>query len=464
MKDHYQLLIVGGGPAGFSAATVAADHGLDVALLDEQAAPGGQIYRAMESVPEQRALQLGDEYQRGRALVQAFRSSGAAYFPRTQVWSVSPDREIALTQQERCRILTADQVLISVGAMERPLPFPGWTLPGVMTAGAAQILFKAHGMAPDAGVVMAGTGPLLLLLAWQYMHAGVKVETILDTAPRSNLLHALPHLPKAMLAAHYITKGLKYQRDLVASGVSIRQNVQELRARGEHDLESVSFRHKGREQQLKTGFLLTHFGLIPNSHLARSAGCEHYWDNSQQCWRPELDSWGNSSRAGILIAGDSSGIGGARTAEHAGRLAAFQALYALGVLDQQQRDRLAARDRNWMNKDLWIRPFLEGLFRIPRSLLAVADDETVVCRCEEVTAGQIRQAVTEGHGDSNQVKFLTRCGMGPCQGRQCSDPVAQVVAAAGGTRMKKAGYYRVRPPVTPLTLGQLADLYRAGKP
>jgi NADPH-dependent 2,4-dienoyl-CoA reductase/sulfur reductase-like enzyme len=459
VKDHYQLVIIGAGPAGLSAAMVAADHGLSVAVLDEQVAPGGQIYRAMESISAERAGLLGAEYQRGRKLVSAVRNSNIDYFPDTQVWSLNGKRELGVLQRMTPSMITADQVLLANGAMERPVPFPGWTLPGVMNAGAGQILFKAHGIVPADGVVLAGSGPLLLLLAWQYMHAGVKIQAILDLTPMRNHLRALPRLPRALLAGHYLTKGLGYKKDLKHAGVRTLHNVSSLRADGIDHLATVGFRHKNRQHTLETDLLLVHFGVIPHTHLSRAAGCRHEWDKSQQCWRPQLDDWGNSSIDGILIAGDGAGIGGARTAEHAGRLAALQATHALGLITQHERDRLARNDRKWMRSDLHVRPFLEAYFYIPDELLRVPDDSTVVCRCEEVTAGQIRKAVADGHRDSNQAKFLTRCGMGPCQGRQCADAVAHVVAAAGGEPVAEGGHYRGRPPVTPLTLGQLASLY-----
>ncbi len=458
-KQHYSLVIIGAGPAGMSAAVVAAEHGLDVALLDEQKTPGGQIYRAMESIPPERAKLLGSEYQRGGKLVSALRDSDVNYFPNTQVWSLNHKREIGLLHGKTASMISADQVLLASGAMERPLPFPGWTLPGVMNAGAGQILFKAHGIVPADGVVLAGSGPLLLLLAWQYMHAGVKIKAVLDLTPIRNHLRALPYLPRALLAGHYLLKGMAYKKDLKQAGICTLHNVSELHANGKQQLESISFKHRGKQQTINTEQLLTHFGVTPHIHLSQAAGCKHYWNKSQQCWSPQVDNWGNSSINGILIAGDGAGIGGARTAEHAGRLAALQVIYALGRIKKQQRKQLGRNDRKWMFEERHIRPFLEAFFHIPKKLLSVPDDNTVVCRCEEVTAGEIRQAVADGHGDSNQVKFLTRCGMGPCQGRLCAEAVAHIVATSSNEVKPQRSLYRGRPPVTPLTLGQLASLY-----
>ncbi|HFD11744.1 MAG TPA: FAD-binding protein [Crenotrichaceae bacterium] len=461
MDNHYQLLIIGAGPAGLAAATTASRLGVSCALLDEQPEPGGQIYRSIESVSGQRAQTLGSEYLRGKQLAKAFRDCDAAYFPETQVWSLNNQRQVGILHKEESKIITADQILVASGAMERPVPFPGWTLPGVMQAGAGQILFKSAGMIPDDGVVLAGSGPLLLLLAWQYMHAGVEIKAILDVTPLSNHLLALPKLPKALLAHQYLSKGLAYQKELRRAGVKTKIGVSSLQANGEEYLESVSYNHFSRQQTIETDVLLTHFGVIPHIWLTQSAGCHHIWDKHQQCWRPQHDEWGKTSIDGILVAGDGAGINGARSAEHAGRLAGLQAVYALRVITRQERDEQAVNDRKWMLDDRHIRPFLEAYFAIPDEILATPDNHTIICRCEEVTAGEIRNAVKNGHGDSNQVKFLTRCGMGPCQGRQCANAVAHIVADAGGAPVSDQSHFRGRPPVTPLTLAQLASLSEA---
>ncbi len=458
-KAHYSLVIIGAGPAGLAAAAAAAGHGLDIALLDEQRAPGGQIYRAIESIPAERARLLGSEYRRGEDLVGAIRNSDVEYFPDTQIWSLNREREIGLVHGRSAAMISADQVVLAGGAIERPVPYPGWTLPGVMNAGAGQILLKAQGIVPANGVVLAGSGALLLLLAWQYMRAGVQIKALLDCTPMHNHLRALPYLPRALLARHYLLKGLQYKLDLKRAGISTLQNVSDMQADGEQRVESVSYRHRGRQHTIKTDLLLTHFGVIPHIQLSQAAGCRHYWDKSQQCWRPQVDEWGNSSVNGILIAGDGVGIGGARTAEHAGRLTALEAVRALGRVSQHERDRLARNDRKWMREEQHIRPFLEAFFHLPGKLLAAPADDTVVCRCEEVTAGAIRKAISEGHDDSNQVKFLTRCGMGPCQGRQCAESVTHIVAGATGKSLPEVGLFRVRPPITPLTLEQLGSLF-----
>ncbi len=460
MNNHYQLVIIGGGAAGLSAAVTAANYDLRIALIDEQAAIGGQIYRGIESVPKQRGKQLGDDYLHGKSLATAFHRSDVDYFSSTQVWSVNKQGEIGIVNNNQAQILTADQIIIATGAMERPVPFPGWTLTGVMNAGAGQVLFKSAGVVPKNEMVLAGSGPLLLLLATQYLHAGIKIKALLDMSTLTNHLYALPKLPQALLAAHYLIKGMKLQQELKQAGIPILEGVSGLKALGDDNkINSISFKHNRKQKTFTTDLLLIHFGVIPHIWLTQSVGCHHRWDDSQQCWQPKHDQWGKTNLDGILIAGDGSSINGAKAAEYSGKISALQAVYALGKINKQQRHQLTLPAKKSKQQERCIRPFLERWFAISDALLITADDETLVCRCEEITAGEIRQAVHEGHHDSNQIKFINRCGMGACQGRQCANAVANIVAAETGKTIHEAGIYRGRPPVTPITLGQLANLY-----
>ena len=459
MNKHYELVIIGAGAAGLSAAITASKHGLKVALLDEQNKVGGQIYRGIESISKERGAQLGDDYLHGKTLAEGFHLSGADYFPNTQVWSLNKQREIGIIKANKTQTITANQVIIATGAMERPVPFLGWNLTGVMNAGAGQVLFKSAGVVPEIPVVLAGSGPLLILLAAQYIRAGVTVKALLDMSTTENHLSALSKLPRALLKANYLIKGMQLQQELKQANVPMLEGVSDLKAFGDDDkLERVEFRHKGTLKTLDTQLLLTHFGVIPQVWLTQAAGCEHQWDARQKCWRPKQDQWGRTSLDGLLIAGDGGGIEGAKAAEYAGEITALQVVCLLGGIDQQQRNQLAKQAKKAKKSEHHIRPFLENWFAVSEDLLTRVEDETVICRCEEVSAGEIRAAIHQEHDDSNQVKFITRCGMGACQGRQCANAVAHIVAAETGKSVNISGLYRGRPPITPITIGQLASL------
>ncbi len=456
--EHYDIAVIGAGPAGLSAAACAAEQGANTLLLDEQNSLGGQIYRHIELSSDLQKQRLGPDYASGSEVSKRFVQSGAVHLPQARVWSLSSSGEIGISRKQSATMVQARQTIIATGALERPIPFPGWDLPGVMHAGAGQILFKAHQIVPSKDVVLAGSGPLLLLLAWQYLQVGLKVQAILDLTPKANHINAIKQLPSALLASQYLRKGLYYRWQLHKAGIPIISGVKQMRANGHKHISSVSFFKDGEHKSLETEHLLVHFGVIPNTNLSMAAGCQHHWDDAQQCWRPTLNKWGQSSNPGIFITGDGASIAGAKSAAYSGEIAAIQALFTLGKITIKQRDELALLLQVSLKKDKRIRPFLESYFRIPASAFAEVPEETTICRCEEVTAGQIHKTIADGHIDSNQVKFLTRCGMGPCQGRQCGQAVAHIVAEKTGTSVIQAGVYRARPPVNRLTLGELSSL------
>ena len=456
LRDEYDVAVVGAGPAGLAAASLCARAGLAAVLFDEQPAPGGQIYRAVTETPVPRDTLFGEDYWHGAQLAKEFQASGAAYVPGAVVWSLSRDREIGVSVGGAARMLRADRVILATGALERPFPIPGWTLPGVMTAGAAQILLKTGGLLPDGRTVLAGCGPLLWLLAWQSLNAGARIDAILDTTPRANRAAAAPHAP-AFLLSPYFRKGLGLMMS-VRNRVRVVPNVVELRAEGDGRVQSVAYRvGNGPEQRLPVDHLLLHQGVVPNVNLAMSAGIEHRWDDMQLCWIPALTADGDSSVAGIAVAGDGAGIAGAQAAETRGRLAALAAVRALRPDAPSRALPSATALRKRLARQTRGRAFLDLLYR-PAPQFRMPAGDTIVCRCEEVTARQIADTVALGCLGPNQMKSFLRSGMGPCQGRLCGLTVTELIARARGVPPQEVGYYRLRPPVKPITLAELAAL------
>jgi len=462
MSTQCDLLVVGAGPAGLAAATVAAQQGVDTVLLDEQPAPGGQIYRAITTTPLRDRKVLGEDYWQGESLLAPFLTSGARHIPDATVWAVSaakhpPDDgfEVAYSVNGQARLLSAHHLLLATGAQERPFPIPGWTLPGVITAGAAQILLKSAGLVPTGPTVLAGCGPLLYLLAWQYLNVGVKIDALLDTTPLENLSRALPHTLD-FLRSSYLGKGLKLLH-AVKAAVPIVKRVNTLQAQGSDTLTGVRYTAGGQARTLPARQLLLHQGVVPNVHLSRAVGAEHVWNEALDCWVPKVDAWGATSVPGISIAGDGAGIAGALAAEHYGRLAALGATLSLGRISVAQRDHQARGHRERLAVALRGRAFLDALYKTAPQFRRPGGD-TMVCRCEEVTAAQVRETIKLGCSGPNQLKSFLRCGMGPCQGRFCGLTVAEIIAEERNVPVSEVGYYRLRFPVKPLTLGELASL------
>jgi len=453
--DSCQLAVIGAGPAGLAAAIEASAVGLSVVVLDEQPLPGGQIYRSLEQQKNGKRPSLGSDYEQGRPLLRAFRDSSADYRPLSQVWEVTPQRHIHYNCDGISRCLRAEFLIIAGGAQERPVPIPGWTLPGVMTAGAAQILLKSAALgAPQA--VFAGSGPLLYLVAWQYLQAGLPIAAILETTPRANYLRAAPYLPAVLTLPSYLTKGFSMMAALRRAGVPWIKGVTGLRAEGDEQLEAIAYRVNGDWRRVESDHLFLHQGIVPNTNLTVSIGCHHVWNERQTCWQVQRDDWGVTSVEGVAVAGDGGGIGGAIAAQLQGRLAALGAAHRQGSLSGAERDQRARPLRRLLTKEYRVRAFLDTLYRPADWLRRPMEDETVVCRCEGVTAGEVRAAAALGCPGPNQLKAFTRAGMGPCQSRQCGLTVGELIAETSGMEMAETGYLRTRPPIKPISLGSLA--------
>ncbi|QHJ00887.1 FAD-dependent oxidoreductase [Xylophilus rhododendri] len=461
------LLVVGAGPAGLAAATRAAGLGLATVLIDEQPAPGGQIYRAVSSTPVQARDILGADYWHGLGLLQPFFDSGAKHLASATVWSINrrdgdAGFEVAYSvatpgQDPQAALLHCRHIVLATGAQERPFPIPGWTLPGVITAGAAQILLKTSGVVPEGRTVLAGGGPLLYLLAWQYLNAGVRIEAILETAPPGQWRKALP-FAWGFLRSPYLGKGLKLLR-AVRAAVPIVQGVTSLEAIADATGQVGQLRYEagGQGRTIAVDQLLLHQGVVPNTNLSRAIGAEHEWSERQDCWQPVVDAWGASSVPQLTIAGDGAGIAGAAAAEHRGRIAAVHAAAALGCIDSATRDREAAPHRAALTLATRGREFFEALYQAPPQFRRPVGD-TIVCRCEEATAEQVRHAARLGCQGPNQLKAFLRCGMGPCQGRFCGLTVTELIADEQQRHPREVGYYRLRFPTKPVTLGEIASL------
>lgn len=454
------LLIVGSGPAGMSAAVTARRAGLDVLVIDEQPAPGGQIWRDIETVAAtERAGLLGAAYLEGCTAAEAFRASGAAYQPGSQLWQIEPGFRAFVTKGGRARIIEARTILLATGAQERPAPFRGWTLPGILTVGAGQILLKNAGQVPANPVWLAGSGPLMLLYMTQLLKAGGKIAGYLDTTPPGRLTSSLRHLPSALRAVGELYKGMKWSLSLRASGVRIIRHVTDIEALGNERLETIRYRTAaGADETIEVDTLLIHEGVIPQLHVALGLGCEVTWRDKQDCYVPKLDAWGETSQPNVFIAGDGAGIAGAKAAALRGEIAALGIARKLGQITPHAAIKAAKPLRAKLNHQLAIRPFLDALFR-PREAIFVPDDETVVCRCEEVTAREVRAKAHIGRPGANQVKAFTRAGMGPCQGRQCGYTVTRILAEVEGRSASEVGFFNIRPPLKPVTIGELASLH-----
>jgi NADPH-dependent 2,4-dienoyl-CoA reductase/sulfur reductase-like enzyme len=456
MMSKRDLVVIGAGPAGMAAAAMAADLGLTVTVLDEQPRAGGQIYRDVDRVPERRGRILGKDYTDGASLTAGLRHDGIDHVAGAVVWAIEDGFCISYTKDGRGAQVTAERILLATGALERPMPIPGWVLPGVMTAGAGQILLKQSGVLAR-NAVLVGSGPLLYLLAAQMVRAGTPPLAMVETQTRRELIGAARHLGGALRGWRYLLKGLGLLAEITRARVPRYTGAQNLRIEGTDRAEAVTFFARGTSHRIACNTVFLHHGVVPNTQAARSVGAVHDWDAGQACFAPRLDQWGSTSVAGLFSAGDGAGIGGAKAAELAGQLAALKVAEELGRLSSAERDRKAEPIRSALYGELAARPFLDAAYP-PCSETLLPADSTVICRCEEVTAGDIRHYAKLGCLGPNQTKAFGRAGMGPCQGRYCGLTVTALLADANGQTPDATGYYRIRPPLKPVTLGELASM------
>ena len=451
-KPTVDLIVIGAGPAGMSAALEATRHGLSVVVLDEQGSPGGQIYRNIQQADAHSRRVLGDDYQAGAPLVEQFLQCGARYVAGAAIWQVTPQRQVHFIVEGRAESLHGRHVVIATGAFERPMPIPGWTLPGVMTAGAGQILLKSAALVPKGPVVLAGCGPLLYLLAVQYLRAGIAIGALVDTSDHVDLLRAWRTIPAALRGWRDLLKGLHLLIELKRAGVRHFRGARNLRIDGLAQATALGFDSGGRRWSVPASLILLHQGVVPNTQISWSLRLEHDWSEQQLCWIARRDNRGETSLPGIFIAGDGGAIGGAPVALLEGRLVGSAIAASAGNVEAQTD---AAQYQKALRRQRAARPLIDALYR-PQQQNRIPADEVIVCRCEEVSAGEIRQHVKLGCLGPNQAKAFGRCGMGPCQGRLCGLSVTEIIAEQRQVPAAEVGYYRIRSPLKPITLAQLS--------
>jgi len=450
----YDVIVIGAGPAGLTAATQAAQSGLRVALLDEQPNAGGQIYRDVDRASQSRGDILGRDFAYGLTLTQAMANSGVTHLRGAVVWSIENEYDVLYTQNGRAQRISARYIILATGAIERPMPITGWTLTGVMTAGAGQILLKQSGIVAQ-GAVLVGSGPLLYLLATQMIRAGTPPQAMIETQQRGDFIQPLSHYMGALRGWPYLVKGLGMLWEIKRAGVPRYTSARDIEITGDTHATGITFRAGRTAHTLDCQTVYLHHGVVPNTQIARSLDIPHVWVETQGCFAPERDDWGQTQRDGIFIAGDSAGIGGAKVAEIMGQLCALKIAQLSGQQTPEQLTRQADPLLRQLARERAARPFLDRAYPPYAPALLPADD-TIICRCEEVTAGKIRDYARMGCFGPNQAKAFGRAGMGPCQGRYCGLTVTQILADENNQTPDDTGYYRIRPPLKPVTLGELA--------
>ena len=462
---EFELVIVGAGPAGIAAAVEAEKAGIGVAVLDEQARPGGQVFRQPPEGLEITGEDTRSRKSPGAGLLREFEQSRDRfdYCCHTLVWGIFPNSsEVACLHDRKSYSIRYRKLFLAAGAYERPVPFPGWTLPGVMTSGGAQHLIKSQGVLPGENILLAGTGPLQLALASQILAAGGRVAAILEASD----IHNWPRLMRAAFG-HWglLSEAARYLLAITKAGIPLLRRHVLIEARGNGEVQEAviaevdrDWRYKpGSQKTLKVDAVCVGYGFVPSTELSRLATCEHRFEAESGGWVPVRNACMETSIAGIYCAGDCSGVGGRLVAVEEGRIAGISVAQSLGRLSAQQAARLTQPCLRRLKRMARLRRELDRISLPGPGLHELARSDTPICRCQDVTLGEIQEAIMRGVNDLNELKRMTRIGMGQCQGRMCGPGLQSILVGRQGAPPQVVHYLNSRPPVRPLPLKSLAE-------
>jgi D-hydroxyproline dehydrogenase subunit alpha len=465
MSESHDLLVIGGGPAGLAAAIEAAGTGLEVALVDERPTLGGQIFK--QPGPGFRVLRpggLGRDHVRGRQLIETAEASGASLQLSTSAVAVRGNEVVLVTDGDRARTVTARRIVVAPGAHDRPVAFPGWTLPGVITAGAAQSLVKTQRVVPGERIVFAGSGPLALAFPAQLHHYGANVVLALEAGRRPGVGDMLRLAAAAAGNLSLLRDAAGYRFELARGRVPLRYSRIVVRAEGDGRVEQVVHAAvdgdwrvvPGTEERIAADTLCVGYGFLPSVELLRLAGCEFTYDEDLGGAVVVMDEWMRTTASGISAAGDGTGVAGSFVAIDEGRLAALGVAVDLGALTPEAARRRAASVRARLRRKEAFRRVLRPLHAVGGGIYELAAPDTVICRCEEVTRSELDAAI-DSSPDIDVIKSFTRVAMGLCQGKTCQRQIADMVARRHGLPIAAVALPTPRSPVRPVALAAIAD-------
>ncbi len=461
----FDLVIIGGGPAGIAAAATAAKHGLDVAIIDERPTLGGQIYKRVgPGFKVKSAKEVGKDYFLGEELIAELNQSSVEVFFETLVVTIEDSSVVIVKHGQSAEKLIYKKLLISPGAYDRPVAFPGWTLPGVITAGAAQSLVKTQRVLPGSRIFFAGSGPLALAFPAQLSSYGANIVGIVEAAPRPGILKAIRILFAVIGNLDLMRDAAKYQFHLLSNRIPMKYQRIIVSANGKDRVESVTHARvdrnwrviPGTEKTVEVDALCVGYGFFPSVELFRLLDCEMAYEESRGGTVVKLDRWGATSVANIFGAGDGTGISGSYVAIARGRLAALKIATELGKISEKSLPELAAGYQKTLTRRMKFQSAINRAYEIKSGIYELADNQTIICRCESVKLESILP-VLESTVDPSVVKAYTRCGMGLCQGRNCQRQISALIAKKQNIPISEIAQATPRFPTKPISLGQIAD-------
>jgi NADPH-dependent 2,4-dienoyl-CoA reductase/sulfur reductase-like enzyme len=451
------ILVLGGGAGGLNAATVAARTGARVLLVDERPQPGGQYYKQpLAAAPFHDDAQFAG----GRALIAAARDAGVTFMNGAQAWGAFEPLDLMIFDGEASRLCRPKRLIVAAGAYERGLPLPGWTLPGVMTTGAAQTLLRSYQVLPGRCVLVAGNGPLNLQVALELARAGAEIAAVVELARRPGLWAATALAKMLSSTPALALRGRGYLAELKRRGIpllhghvlaGVEQTGGVLRA----GVAPWPAKVGATTRSYDVDAVCMGYGFMPSNEILRALGCRHGFDSARGHLVTARDGDYLTSVANVYAVGDCTGLGGAPAAEAEGIIAGLAAAVSLGFAPSAGQMEAAARARAQLRRHRRFQAGLWDLYRAPRLLTELARPDTMICRCEELTLAEIGAGFADGTQSIGAVKRATRAGMGRCQGRYCGPVLAALSALRQGRPLDEAAHWAPRPPVKPIRIADI---------
>lgn len=444
-------IVIGAGPAGAEAALTARSCDLNVVVIDEASDAGGQIYRSGPAA----GVREGD------LLRERLNGSGIRTLFQHRVWtaaSTGTDFEVAAAGPNGSCIVQTKAIIIATGAIERFYPRPGWTLPGVLGLGAATIMLKAQGVLPGQRVLVAGPGPLAALVAHLVQKHGGMVVALIDPHPRSTWLRALPRMASRL---YLLADGARWIGQLMVRRVPVLHGWDVRSFQGRDSVESVTVSpvgapHHGRTFDVDAACF--GYGLFPSTEFYRLLHADIRYAPERGGWTPVLDSHQRTTAAHVYAAGDGAEILGVSAAPLSGRMAALAAAFDLQKISVADYERRINKEQAALRRVVSFGREVARIIQPRASAMKDVPDDTIVCRCEDITVHELHSAMKQGSREINALKAATRCGMGPCGGRMCGEAVAAVMECAGVPR-ESIGCWTARPPLRPIPIEAITGTF-----
>ncbi len=467
MTDQTELIVIGAGPGGMQAAITAANCGMQVTLIDSNPHPGGQYYK---QTPEQFSMTDRSNHQsEAKSFIKNLNNPLIRILSKTLVWGIFHNPKTNLWQTtlhgENCPSrLEAPTIIIASGAYDRSIPFPGWDLPGVITAGAAQVMVKSQGILPGKQVIVSGTGPLQLAAAANLVDAGAKVVEILECNQKL-VQKGFSHLPSVWGQWKRVQEGVEYAGSLIKGRVPYRIGYCVIGVNGDGRVEEAAiakldangYPQKDSLRKIAVDTVVVGYGLTPSTEFFRLLNVEMTYLDTIGVFIPKRNEFYQTSIPGIYAIGDCAGIGGAGLAIIEGKIAASHIAFQSGHANNSDFESILKQMKKRLKHEQKFAHMLENVFALPEGLFSLAKPDTIICRCEQISLAEVKEAASFGAQSITDIKNITRSGMGNCQGRTCGSLLTQILARETHCSPSNGHYLQVRPPIHPIQVNIIEE-------